>query len=62
MISSLSIPMSGRRIGSVGAAAIDRQVLERLRRHLADDLAGHQRLRAPCARAMRSAIRSISRR
>ena len=50
MISSLSIPMSGRKIGSVATLPIDRQVLERLRRHLSDDVAGHERLRAPRAR------------
>ena len=36
--------------GSVATAADDRQVLERLRRDLTDDVAGHQRLRAARAR------------
>ena len=45
VISSLSMPTSGRRTGSVTTSLIERHVLERLRRDLADDVAGDERLR-----------------
>ena len=50
VISSLSIPMSGRSTGIVDDVVDRREVLERLRRDLADDFPGHQRLRAVLAR------------
>ena len=62
MISSLSMPISGRNTGSVATDPIDGHILERLRRHLADDVAGHERLARAASRAMRSAMRSIRRR
>ena len=62
VISSLSMPTSGRSTGIAHDAVDRRQVLERLRRDLADDLAGDERLRAIAPRAIASAIRIISRR
>ena len=50
MISILSLPMSGRSTGSVAASSTARDVLERLRGHLAERLAGHERLGALGAR------------
>ena len=47
VISSLSIPTSGLSTSSVVAPGNGRQVFERLRGHLADHLARHQRLRVP---------------
>ena len=56
------MPTSGRSTGSVATLPIDGEVLDRLRRDLADDVAGHERLRADSLRARRSAMRIISRR
>ena len=49
VISSLSMPISGRSTGIVTTLVDRRQVLERLRRDLADDFAGDERLRAVAA-------------
>ena len=50
VISSLSIPTSGRSISHRRRLGDGGQVLERLRRDLADHLARHQRARPPVAR------------
>ena len=50
VISSLSIPTSGLSTSIVVALRNGREILERLRRHLADHLAGHERARAPLLR------------
>ena len=62
VISSLSMPTSGRMIGRVVADGDDRHVLERLRGDLAHHLARHERARAHATRAIASAMRIISRR
>ena len=62
VISSLSKPTSGRRIGSVATLADRGEIVDRLRRDLADRVAGDERVRARSSMASRSAIRIIRRR
>ena len=50
MISSLSKPISGRSTGSVARVRPHVEVLERLRRDLADDVARHERVRTGSCR------------